>query len=46
MPGFGAAICMLISGPFWTGGWPYWYDWYLQLPFWDQLDLPGLSRVM
>ncbi|SFP14501.1 photosynthetic reaction center subunit L [Tranquillimonas alkanivorans] len=44
--GLWSALCILISGPFWTEGWPYWYDWYLQLPFWDQLDLPGLSREM
>ncbi|XBQ15408.1 MAG: photosynthetic reaction center subunit L [Oceanicaulis sp.] len=44
--GLWSALCMLIAGPFWSGGWPYWYDWYLQLPFWDELGLPGLSREM
>ena len=44
--GLFSALCILISGPFWAHGWPYWYDWYLQLPFWNHLDLPGLSRQM
>jgi len=30
-----SAICILISGPFWTTGWPYWYDWYLRWPLWS-----------
>jgi len=29
--GVWSAICIIISGPFWVEGWPYWYDWYLQL---------------
>jgi len=41
--GFWSAICILISGPFWVGGWPYFYDWYLQLPFWNDMGLGGLG---
>ena len=37
------AICILISGPFWVSGWPYFYDWYLQLPFWNDMGLGGLG---
>ena len=41
--GLWSAVCILISGPFWVGGWPYWYDWYLQLPFWNDMGLGGLN---
>ena len=41
--GFWSAICILISGPFWVSGWPYFYDWYLQLPFWNDMGLGGLG---
>lgn len=33
--GIWSAICILISGPLWTQGWPYWYDWYLHIPIWN-----------
>ena len=32
--GFWSAICILISGPFWTRGWPEWWTWWLDLPIW------------
>ncbi len=32
--GIWSAICILISGPFWSRGWPYWWDWYLSIPVW------------
>ncbi len=32
---FWAAVCIIISGPFWTRGWPEWYSWWLDLPFWN-----------
>jgi photosynthetic reaction center L subunit len=32
---FWSAICIVISGPFWTKGWPSWYDWWLNLPVWS-----------
>ena len=32
--GIWSAICILISGPFWSRGWPYWYDWYMNIPIW------------
>ncbi len=35
--GIWSAVCILISGPFWTRGWPYWWDWWLSLPVWRGL---------
>lgn len=32
--GFWSAICIIISGPFWTRGWPEWWNWWLSLPIW------------
>ncbi|MEO1079569.1 MAG: photosynthetic reaction center subunit L [Pseudomonadota bacterium] len=32
--GFWSAVCILISGPFWTKGWPEWWNWWLELPIW------------
>jgi photosynthetic reaction center L subunit len=29
-----AALCIVISGPFWTRGWPEWWGWWLNLPIW------------
>ena len=31
---FFSAVCMIISGPFWTLGWPEWWNWWLNLPIW------------
>ena len=31
---FWSAICIIISGPFWTRGWPEWWSWWLNLPIW------------
>jgi photosynthetic reaction center L subunit len=31
---FFSAVCILISGPFWTRGWPEWWGWWLNLPIW------------
>ena len=33
--GIWSAICILISGPMWTKGWPEWWDWWLNLPVWS-----------
>ncbi len=33
--GFWSAVCIVISGPFWTRGWPEWWDWWLDLPVWS-----------
>jgi photosynthetic reaction center L subunit len=27
-------LCILLSGPFWTRGWPEWWSWWLNLPIW------------
>ena len=32
--GFFSAVCIVISGPFWTRGWPQWWNWWLELPIW------------
>jgi photosynthetic reaction center L subunit len=32
--GFWSAVCIVISGPFWTRGWPEWWGWWLNLPVW------------
>ena len=32
--GFWSAICIIISGPFWSRGWPEWWTWWLNLPIW------------
>jgi photosynthetic reaction center L subunit len=31
---FWSAVCIVISGPFWTRGWQDWWNWWLYLPFW------------
>jgi photosynthetic reaction center L subunit len=31
---FWSAVCILLSGPFWTRGWPEWWNWWLNLPIW------------
>jgi photosynthetic reaction center L subunit len=31
---FFSAVCIVISGPFWTRGWPEWWSWWLALPIW------------
>jgi len=31
---FWSAVCIIISGPFWTRGWPEWWTWWLNLPVW------------
>lgn len=32
--GLWSAVCIVISGPFWTKGWPEWWSWWLNLPIW------------
>ena len=32
--GFWSAVCIVISGPFWTRSWVEWWGWWLNLPFW------------
>jgi len=31
---FWSAVCIVISGPFWTRSWPEWWGWWLNLPVW------------
>jgi photosynthetic reaction center L subunit len=35
MAAFWSAICIIISGPVWTRGWPEWWNWWLNLPIWS-----------
>jgi photosynthetic reaction center L subunit len=30
-----SALCIVLSGPFWTKGWPEWWNWWLELPIWN-----------
>lgn len=32
---FFSAVCIVISGPVWTRGWPEWWNWWLSLPVWS-----------
>jgi photosynthetic reaction center L subunit len=31
---FWSAVCIVISGPFWTRGWPEFWNYWLNLPIW------------
>jgi photosynthetic reaction center L subunit len=33
--GVWSAICIVISGPFWTRSWAEWWSWWLDLPIWS-----------
>ena len=33
--GFWSAICIVISGPFWTEAWLDWWEYWRELPIWD-----------
>ena len=33
--GFWSAVCIIISGPLWSRGWPEWWSWWLNLPIWS-----------
>ena len=34
--GLWSAICIVISGPFWSKPWPEWWNWWLNLPIWGK----------
>ena len=36
---FFSAVCIVISGPFWTRGWPEWWGWWLNMPIWANWPL-------
>ncbi|WP_425099405.1 photosynthetic reaction center subunit L [Tropicibacter sp. S64] len=36
---FFSAVCIIISGPVWTEGWPEWWNWWLELPFWPESQM-------
>ena len=31
-----SALCIVLSGPFWSRGWPEWWSWWLNMPIWRQ----------
>ena len=33
--GFCSALCIVISGPLWTQGWPDWWNYWRNLPVWN-----------
>jgi photosynthetic reaction center L subunit len=33
--GLWSAVCIVISGPFWTRSWGEWWAWWLDLPIWS-----------
>lgn len=33
--GFWSAVCIVISGPLFTGAWPEWWDWWKTIPIWS-----------
>jgi photosynthetic reaction center L subunit len=35
--GLWSAICIVITGTLWEDQWVYWWDWWLNLPFWANL---------
>jgi len=35
--GLWSAFCIVITGTIWEDQWLYWWDWYLNLPFWADL---------
>ena len=38
--GIWSAICIVISGTIWFDEWIAWWDWYLFLPFWADIQMP------
>lgn len=32
--GFWSAVCIVISGPLWSKGWPEWWNWWRELSIW------------
>lgn len=41
--GFWSAVCIIISGPFWTEGWPEWWRWWLELPIWPDASIAAVG---
>ncbi|NBD29098.1 MAG: photosynthetic reaction center subunit L, partial [Alphaproteobacteria bacterium] len=35
--GFWSAVCIVISGTIWFDQWVYWWDWWLDLPWWSDI---------
>jgi len=36
--GFWSAVCIIISGTIWFEEWIVWWDWWLELPWWADLE--------
>ena len=35
--GFWSAVCIVISGTIWFDQWVFWWDWWLELPWWRDI---------
>ncbi len=33
--GFWSAVCIIIAGPLYAGGWPEWWEWWRNIPIWS-----------
>jgi len=33
--GVASAVCIVISGPVWSQGWPEWWNWWRNIPIWS-----------
>ncbi|ANB33388.1 photosynthetic reaction center subunit L [Rhodovulum sulfidophilum] len=42
---FFSAVCIIISGPLWTEGWPEWWTWWSNLPIWPEA-IPAVQGSM
>ncbi|MEM9715764.1 MAG: photosynthetic reaction center subunit L [Pseudomonadota bacterium] len=36
--GFWSAVCIVISGTIWFDAWVVWWDWWIDLPFWANIE--------
>ncbi|GAA0312387.1 photosynthetic reaction center subunit L [Rhodovulum strictum] len=41
---FFSAVCIIISGPFWTQGWPEWWTWWSNMPIWPAIEAAGAGQ--
>ncbi|TCM87514.1 photosynthetic reaction center subunit L [Rhodovulum steppense] len=41
---FFSAVCIIISGPLWTEGWPEWWTWWSNMPIWPDIEAAGAGQ--
>ncbi|SIO50377.1 photosynthetic reaction center L subunit [Rhodovulum sp. ES.010] len=41
---FFSAVCIIISGPLWTEGWPEWWTWWSNMPIWPEIEAAGAGQ--